>query len=1372
MGIILAAIIATAFLALPVCSYAVDYGTDPDKLTIEEAAKRSDVPLEVYDEMGLAMDLKVPEGKAGPLSDSHAITLVDRREVYTAANGSKSKLYVVRDGLDILGPAEDSSQGHSDMKSGNGASWGAYKLWDINKNNMFEKHGNTLDSYLANNKDVVMKKEASDFDGKYATSVAFSLKAGSEAKKDHVAELRAWHANCSQKYSSTGEWYKGLIEVCIFSFDEDGTRHKKTVLRPDLHESQFLDTDGYKELNYLDFGYLQEYDAYFEIEAADVDGDGIDELFAYTGAYEDTDGRRDAIVYMFRTADGNNWSYSRVNVDTGPSSNYPTISELKDANSKQWRRMTVRMAPVVTLAACDLDRNGSEEIAITTSAPAGHKDAKAASCARIFHWDKGEKNVVTVSGLENIRLSGSGDKGLTSANCASGVFEYVKSDYKYYINTLIFAGWETNDKTSSSDSEWKRFGYRYVFYNPEKQKYELSDYSSQQLGKDAKIIAESASKNKSGSGRYMTTMAPLALGCARLETDKKGTVLPYYVLAGGDIYSFALSDDAKSGTMKGFGRTFGSMSLFSGQYHHQSGVSEINKPKDHIWIGDVVSGCVTTGEENNESFLAVIGVRRDSDVRGSDDYYWFDVAHFTFGKGNASKKYTGQEGVINESTRMGNVSGPNISLCLPDLDNDSVRAIMKGQAVFPTVPQVLAVMQDAPYFSELQESYKYLHDSFTAFGRSTEETIGKGITQRFGAGGHVFGEWNLGVYINLDVAAKLAMSYDRQWQEANGTSVTYTAEGGKGDKAVIYAVPYLYSFYEVYNPDKEIWDTMVQAEPLDPVTSVVSIETWDGIAKGKSLPLLGNTPDNPDPVLRSISGDPDTYKLKNLGGSEYAYSKDYCGTTSDKGEGGHLEEQATEGRSFDWNFSTVPELNIVNDYGFGGGIGKLGAGVIVDFAAGYEKSAVQIDGTSFTGGVDNLPLTKGMYGNSGQYGLKWRLRVNVIDRDRDDNDDNDDNDDKPYERAGKDAVPDDIYVIGYEVDTTRPNIGMVPDTRVDEVSSDGVTISWKQIDFGDTDAKGDAYYRVGILDSAGSGEVASWQYIEADAHPEPVGGHIDRVSFSWDGLYPLKQYSFVVQAVRGEMNSNSFTPEISSVLSPELKAVTLKEGETIKLIYSPESLDVVQQGEDVEYTAGAQWTITNNDGEPIDCSENIDYHWEYWDTGKKSWIAFGDGHGNSVIKAGPFFNAWDLGARSQNEPYTETKLILESVSAKQNNTLIRCKAGFGDHLIYSSEVNLCVNGYTDNPDITEHVKTTWTETSLGNALWFRTAQKGEGRYGSVEDEINKSDNDKDKDNEKKNDYGGKNVKTGDDSRPAVWITMMIISLICLCAAMFIRRRRT
>jgi len=1371
MGIILAAIIATAFLALPVCSYAVDYGADPDTLTIEEAAKRSDVPLEVYDELGLTMDLTVPEGKAGPLSDSHAITLVDRREVYTAANGSKSKLYVVRDGLDILGPADGSSQGHSDMKSGDGASWGAYKLWDINRNNMFEKHGNTLDSYLAGNKDVVMKKEASDFDGKYATSAAFSLKAGGEAKEDHVAELRAWHANCSQKYGSTGEWYKGLIEVCIFSFDEDGTRHKKTVLRPDLHESQFLDTDGYKELNYLDFGYLQEYDAYFEIEAADVDGDGIHELFAYTGAYEDVDGRRNAIVYMFRTTDGNNWSYSRVNVDTGPASNYPTINDLKDANSKQWRRMTVRMAPVVTLAACDLDRNGSEEIAITTSAPAGHKDAKEASCARIFHWDKGKKNVVTVSGLENIRLSGSGDKGLTSANCASGVFNYIDSDHQYYINTLIFAGWETNDKTSDCETEWKRFGYRYVFYNPEKQKYELSDYSTQTLGKDAKIIAGSAAKNKSGGGRYMTTMAPFALGCARLETVKGGTVLPDYVLAGGDIYSFALSDDAKSGTLKGLGRSYGSMSLFSGQYHHQSGVAEINKPKDHIWIGDVVSGCVTTGEENNESFLAVIGVRRDSDVRGSDDYYWFDVAHFTFGKGNSGKRYTGQEGVINESTRMGNVSGPNISLCLPDLDNDSVRARLIEQAVFPTVPQVLAVLQDAPYFSDLQETYGYLSESFTAFGRSTEQTTGKGINERFGAGGRFFVEFNLGGYVNVDAAAKVASNYDKQWQNSHGTGITYTAEGGKGDKAVIYSVPYLYSYYEVYNPDSGTWEGMMQTEALEPCTSVVSINKWDSIAKGRSLPLLGNTPDNPNPVLRSSSGKPETYTRQNLGGSEYAYSKNTVGTRSDTGEGAFIALEANEGRGTSWNTGLGLEINICNDVGLGVVFGKIGLGVVVDAAAGYEESVVDIDSTNFTGGPDNLPVCHGVSGTGGKYAFECRLRVNVIDRDKGDDDG------RQWKRAGKDVVADDIYVIGYEVfNVETPDLRMVPDTSIDEVYSDGVRLSWQQMDFGNTDKMGTAYYRVGILDSAGSGEVASWHYIEADAHPEPVGGRIGRVSYILDGLDPQKQYSFRVQAVRGTMSGSSFSVSASSIPSPELKVVTLKEGEVIKLLSGPESLDTLQQGDNAEYTARAHWTIMK-DGEQVDNSGNIDYFWEFWNSKDQKWEEFGNGHGNSIIEKGPFYKDITYGTKSRGESYTETKLILKSVSAAQNGMPIRCKAGFSDHLISSYETVLRVNGEIERPVITGYMKTTWTGTSLSDALWFRTAQKGEGRYGSVEDEINKSDDDKDKDNdndndnEKKNDYGGKNVKTGDDSRPAVWITLMIISLICLCAAMFIRRRR-
>ena len=1385
---------AVVFVALPMRTYAVNYGDDVENLTIDDARERSDIQPEIYDDLGLTISNELPEGKAAPLSDSNAFSLIDKREVYISANGSKANKYIVRNGLNILGPTSGSNQGDKDMKSDSGASWGAYKLWDINKNNMFEKHGNTRDSFLSNNdSDNVMKIDKADFDGKYATSVAFIAKAGKDSKKDHVAELRGYHANCSQKYRGNDEWYKGLIKIAIFSFDEDGTRHEETTILPTLHKSQFLDRDGYKELNYLDLGYLQEYDAYFEIEAADVDDDGIDEIFAYTGAYEDKDdGHRYAIVYMIKTNDGKNWNYSMVYADTGPASNYQTIDDLKKENSKHWRRMVARLAPVVTLASCDLDRNGAEEIAITTSAPVGHKDAAAASRARVFHWDKQAKNVVTVEGLDDIPLSSSNGKALTSANCASGVFLYTLPAYRYAINTLIFAGWETNDKTTNCKEAWKNFGYRYLYYNPDTRSYEISEYSTHELGKDAKIIADSAAKKITGDNRYMATMAPFALDCANLET-LSNDMSSDYVLAGGDIYHFNLVDNADTKAKAGLGVSVGSISLFSGQYHHQSGVSEINKPKDHIWIGDVVSGCVTTSGLGsvNESFLAVIGVRRDDDVRGSDDYYWLDVAHFTFEKGSSALRCTGQEGVINESTRMGNITGPNLSLALPDIDDDSVRAYMVGQAILPTVPEVLTVLQDTPYFGDLQEVYNYLSNSHTTFSSGHEEDIGNGFYIHFGAGGRFYGEWDTVVNFQLDISGKRSASYDRQWHNSHGNYISYSAVGGKGDKVVMYAVPYIYTYYKVYNPLTKTWEDSMQTEALDPVTSVVSIEAWDEIAqKTDTLPLIGVDPEDLGTVIGSTSGDPSTYTSENLGGGDkkYCESTNTTSVSTNMGEGSNVELKATTGKSYDWNLNLGPEINVTT--GFGGGLlgNKIGVGFVADFSAGYERSVVQTYTSEFSGAVDNLPILKGVSGNNDKYSFQCKLRVNKLEYSEEEK--------KKYKKENKRKL-DDVYIIGYIVDQkslTQPQLRMVPDTRVDDITSDSVNLSWEPMDFGndgDGDEKKKPYYRVGLLASDGSGKVSDWYYIKADAHPKPdANGRIDRIKYTMPDLKAGTKYQFVVQAVRGKYEENkdgsSFTVASSSIPSAELTAVTLDKGESIKLLTNPKALNVLKPGENAEYTVSAQWTRNDKDN-----SRNISYAWEYWDAKDGIWCEYGDGHGDSIIEVEPDYKE-DTKAGAENNGSSESKLIIKNVSAEQDGTSIRCRLGFGGQVIYSSSVLLRVETPLESPHVSSQVSTLTTQTSIKDAVWFEPAEEGEGRYGSADDNENENkeqepdnrDDEEEKKEDEKKDNNKKTVvkktvvkkkaspDTGDNNSPVLWIiTGSVAAGLLITAGVVARRAR-
>ena len=65
---------------------------------------------------------------------------------------------------------------------------------------------------------------------------------------------------------------------------------------------------------YLDAGYLQEHDAVFDVEAGDVDGDGVDELFVYAGCYVDENGVRKAVVDMYDLG-GGNWKQSVVKID-------------------------------------------------------------------------------------------------------------------------------------------------------------------------------------------------------------------------------------------------------------------------------------------------------------------------------------------------------------------------------------------------------------------------------------------------------------------------------------------------------------------------------------------------------------------------------------------------------------------------------------------------------------------------------------------------------------------------------------------------------------------------------------------------------------------------------------------------------------------------------------------------------------------------------------------------------------------------------------------------------------------------------------------------------------------------------------------------
>ena len=133
--------------------------------------------------------------------------------------------------------------------------------------------------------------------------------------KSRVAELRAYGDSSSTTID--GKSYAGKVELVLYSFSNGRTRTLDTHLPVTVNTNMMYEG----RFKYLDAGYLQEHDAVFDVEAGDVDGDGVDELFVYAGCYVDENGVRKAVVDMY-DLEGGNWKQSVVKIDAGNAEDY------------------------------------------------------------------------------------------------------------------------------------------------------------------------------------------------------------------------------------------------------------------------------------------------------------------------------------------------------------------------------------------------------------------------------------------------------------------------------------------------------------------------------------------------------------------------------------------------------------------------------------------------------------------------------------------------------------------------------------------------------------------------------------------------------------------------------------------------------------------------------------------------------------------------------------------------------------------------------------------------------------------------------------------------------------------------------------------
>ena len=1051
-----------------------------------------EIDSSTYAALGLSLNAEDKGASlTAPYSKKHVSQAFTASEVYVAASGSQANRYLIRDGFDRMETNNrDSAVWDGDNKSNvQGNLDGAYIRYAVNGYGLgLGKYGNTYASKLSSNSRNLTDYNNNDFSGIYATSTAFNK---GDGKDNYIAELRAYGRG--EKTTIGSKKYDGKFELALFKVNDNGKRSPAGTLSPTA-TAEMTYGDG---MAYFTRRYVQEMDAIMDVAAADVNGDGKDELFVYAGRWKDENGTRYAYVDVFDTASMERTGQLKINA--GKASAY------QQATQWQWQ---IEKIPVVTLAGGDLDRDGKEEIAVTASAPTDNSNVASAAHLTVFTEESG--TLTPVSGLDTVSLA-DGEQAMVSANCAFGTFSLPDTGITGTV--LIAAGYQSNNASSAHDSgAYTTAAYRFAYYDPQSKKFKLSEYRTQALGDSGKKIAQSYI-DKPNDGYYRPVHAPIALGCADMEGIGANNSNDE-VLLGGEIYDFD--------TTGGITTQLSSVSVCTSQVN----INGKNKAKEQVWISDVQAGVVDSNPSgasavnpNNkwrESFVYVAGVHREEPVNGSDDYYWMDLgaAYLTGAKSGASDStknhifYSTQEGVIAESSRRNDNTGTFVSLALPDFGNDSITMRYVADYTVYTNPEVYAVLQATPYFADLNETYDYIGNGGTAYGtsKSTGDTKTASVSQA------------LGVYHSLEVQAlaggeyevELSASYSYDYAESTEIehSVTYNAQAGGGDMAVVYTIPYQYYIYEMYDPGSKQWSTTILPAALDPTVAVLDVESYDEIAaETKGLePISGN-------LLYSTPGEPETYANQPAGTQEFAFNGAYAHTGASSTTADTTQEiTKTTGQEHSHAFNL--ELNykvggggaLFGNKGYVGVTGSTGAG------GGWSKSSA--DGTAFSGTVDSLPA------EATQYGFEWKLIVN---------------------NAQLDGTP--VWIVGYEVKNVTQPPRMPQNLTVTEVSTSTVDLEWES-------SGGAAYYEISMIDQHGEyNKIATVPYTVTQYQVTDLDANTD--------------YRFSVRAVSPTKGS--------SIDSPIAYATTLNGTANFEITTHPKDTSTAA-GKTATFTAAATYT--------------------------------------------------------------------------------------------------------------------------------------------------------------------------------------------------------
>lgn len=1134
--------------ALP--TWASAAGTD-ESGSKTESKTETKLSANTYSALGLSRDVNTsalpkgqqPYGKAEP-GNTVATNVIN--ELYVNFNGSIHYGWSILDKLTM-----EYKTGISDWTSSDNF-YGAMGYWRPGQQTVHYKNGDKSAGALFAEDGV-----AGEHNGKssinsankhltyqYSKSEAFSPNTG---KDNYVAEMTINSAS----------------QVYLYIYQVEGG-NKRYVRSTTVCNASASGGDASDKTNII---YNWEYDAMYDIAAGDMDGDGYDEIAVYAQNK----------VYVYSFVKG---------VLSSPIEKTTAAPSGVNENSGKYKKLKTA---VVTLAFGDLNADDKDELVIAENIGYGATNI-ANGKVGIYRLETNEstkKNTLVKAMQDDISLGIPGSSGIFNnaapmiryANVATGD---IDGDYQ---DELIIAGY-VSAKMNNAKCNRGDIAYMIVKGNSDNQ-FKHSDWNAVDTTNNRIDLLDRVVDNEN------QLIPPVALTCAATQ----GVGYAEQVFLGGCLYTVNNDNSLKYLTRISTNR----------EYKKDNG-SKANK--EEIFVVNVVAGNFNGNRNGQEQIVYAFGMKHDE-----SDRYWYDIGYINKkapGPENANQSssyWYGQEQVMNYESSYNRDSSKAraslyLSLAAVDCDNDSTLMRYKGQTVTWTKPEVLTVLQSAPYFQDLQDTRDYLNQGQTAYGKGSSSGTSGTAGGSLKLGTYVSFEQDFSVFgvkvasIEAEAQSTHAFTYDYEHTKTKELNITYSGSAGD-DYAVVYAVPYMEYQYETWVPGYKLPDNQVEYNkyldeyirntrgknkvdsdnnesasitisdadrkkvedelgiykgmevkgswqpssvmvPMDPAKVILSVDDYDAIAEQTE----GLEPIRGN-ILNSTPGDPLTYDGENVNNGFTAIG-DWQTMTKAEGSNISLESSTTvsEEHNFAYNYDFEAKA--------GAGAGGVTVGVLAGFGTSAGGGVSTSNSTSYSATVDNLPKDADGYTLSWQFGYRTAKLNN-----------------------------NDVLVLEYRQKNAHAKPSLPQNLRVNSVTANSVTLSWDPV--------------------VGSGAYDIYQVSTTDSNTKYLRARVPGTAESYTDtrVTPGSSYTYCVKNITqaGE----------ESIYSTNVVATTLTDTNG-KFVISqqPESKITTYAGGTTTATIDAEYLDKNGD------PQTLDYFWERYDSATKTWKYIGNGTTLSV----------------------------------------------------------------------------------------------------------------------------------------------------------------